>query len=69
MKAYLDGALPPQMTVTPTLSRQDFATMDAYRELVVAVLKTNYGAELVEIMQRETHSVSSGLEINLSPDE
>lgn len=42
--------------------------MDAYRELVVTVLKTNHGAELIGIMERETHSLSSGLEVSLSPD-
>lgn len=52
-----------------TLSHEDFIAMDAYRDLVMAVLKTNYGAELIKIMQRESHSLSSGLEPSLeSPD-
>lgn len=59
---------PLRPTETPILGEDDFATMGAYRELVIAVLKTNYGAELIEIMQRETHSLSSGLETSLSPD-
>lgn len=60
--------MPSQRTVTPTLNRHDFVAMDAYRELVVTVLKTNHGAELIGIMERETHSLSSGLEVSLSPD-
>lgn len=51
------------------MSAEEFTAMDTYRELVVAVLKTNYGAELIEIMQRESHSLSSGLEPSIqSPD-
>lgn len=52
----------------PTLGQDDFITMEAYRELVIAVLKSNHGADLIEIMQSETHSLSSGLEATLSPD-
>lgn len=70
LRSYLDGIVrsPLRPTETPILVEEDFAMMGAYRELVIAVLKTNYGAELIEIMQRETHSLSSGLETSLSPD-
>lgn len=59
---YISGQYDYKGLMDDPLSEDESIMMAAYRRLIIDILKTNRGPGLVQIMQEQTHHLSSGLE-------
>lgn len=45
------------------------ANLIGFRKIIVGVLQSKYGGEMVSMMQQEAHKLSSGLQPDISDDQ